>query len=345
MGRVKVSKLGEERNAPLRLQYTKRERAERRILTVRGEIATGRSQRGDEMVLPITFTAVALRYMEFLGYFAIYGALGFRFLVLRLNAVWAESNDSAGIATICESAQRSAARIGLIGAALLLLELTLSAIQNASKAHPGALDAALHPGPKILIQFALGVVALVAFAGALRSISGAWALAGIAGAGFVLRNVGNWRWTSLMNPLHEAGAALWLGTLFVLVVVGLPALLTCPLPRDRRGKLVAELVATFSPLALAGAGLMALTGVITSWTHLKRVSALWKTSYGVTLDVKLGVVALVVVMGAWNWRRIAPSLQAEETAAALRRSSTTELVFAAVVLLLTAILVLLPSPN
>jgi putative copper export protein len=82
-----------------------------------------------------------------------------------------------------------------------------------------------------------------------------------------------------------------------------------------------------------------------SWLHLKYVAALWTTSYGYTLIAKLGVVAVVVALGAWNWRRMTPKLSAEEAAHELRRSSAAELVFAGVVLLLTAVLVSLPGPK
>jgi putative copper export protein len=60
---------------------------------------------------------------------------------------------------------------------------------------------------------------------------------------------------------------------------------------------------------------------------------------------KLFVVAIVLGLGAWNWRRVGPSLGTEGGALKIRRSATMELGFAALVLLLTAILVSLPSPK
>jgi len=52
-----------------------------------------------------------------------------------------------------------------------------------------------------------------------------------------------------------------------------------------------------------------------------------------------------VILGAWNWRRIGPVLEAQPDSTSLRRLSIAELVFGAVVLLITAVLVLLPSPS
>ena len=55
--------------------------------------------------------------------------------------------------------------------------------------------------------------------------------------------------------------------------------------------MVADLVNAFSSLALVSAGVLATFGVITAWQHLHTLAALWTTPYGVTLIVKLLVVA------------------------------------------------------
>jgi putative copper export protein len=109
--------------------------------------------------------------------------------------------------------------------------------------------------------------------------------------------------------------------------------------------LVADLVNSFSPLALTAAALVALTGLTTAWMHLKRISSLWTTGYGMTLVVKLIFVLIVVVLGAWNWRRVRPSLGDLGTEETIKRSSTMELTFGAIVLICTAVLVTLPSPH
>jgi putative copper export protein len=113
----------------------------------------------------------------------------------------------------------------------------------------------------------------------------------------------------------------------------------------RRGPVVARLVNGFSPLALFGAGLLAAMGVITAWTHLKRLDALWTTPYGWALIAKLCVVATVVGFGALNWRKQKPKLGDEAGALSIRGSATIELVLGGVVLLITSVLVSLPSPR
>jgi putative copper export protein len=109
--------------------------------------------------------------------------------------------------------------------------------------------------------------------------------------------------------------------------------------------MVAELVNAFSPLALASTAVLALFGVITAWQHLHTLDALWTTPYGITLIVKLVMVAVVLALGAWNWRRQKPLLGSEAGALSLRRTATRELLAAGVVLVITSVLVSLPSPK
>jgi putative copper export protein len=176
-------------------------------------------------------------------------------------------------------------------------------------------------------------------------VHAAWIIAALAGIAFALRNITSGKWASLVNPLHETAASLWLGTLFVLVVAGLPAILRSTMSSERRGTLVADLIGDFSPVAIGASLLLVVTGVTTAWRHLKYVSALWTTPYGYAFDVKLVLVATVVALGAWNWRRMRPRLGAEQAAHDIRRSAKAELFFATLVLVVTGVLVSLPAPR
>ena len=100
-----------------------------------------------------------------------------------------------------------------------------------------------------------------------------------------------------------------------------------------------------APLALVAASIVAISGATTAWLHLKRISALWTTSYGIALVIKLLLVLTVALLGAWNWRRVRPSLGSEGTEHVIRKSATMELTFAALVLVATSVLVSLPSPR
>ena len=91
--------------------------------------------------------------------------------------------------------------------------------------------------------------------------------------------------------------------------------------------------------------MLVLFGVIIAWQHLHVLSNLWTTPYGITLIVKLCLVALVFALGTWNWRRQKPMLGSEDAALAIRRSATTEVAVAALVLAATAVLLSIPAPR
>jgi putative copper export protein len=95
----------------------------------------------------------------------------------------------------------------------------------------------------------------------------------------------------------------------------------------------------FSPIAIASVGTLLVTGVVASWIQLGSIGDLVGTAYGRLLTLKVGVVALVLYLGAVNWRRLTPHLGAEAGQAALHRNATRELMVAQVVLLITAVLV------
>lgn len=147
----------------------------------------------------------------------------------------------------------------------------------------------------------------------------------------------------IADTLHVVGAGGWLGSLLLLLLVGLPVALGLRL--TDRGPAVAALVNAFSPTALFFAGTAAATGVFSAWLHLGNVPALWESGYGRTLLLKLGVLSVVFGTGAYNWLKVKPSLGEESAAGRLRRSATVELAVGAVVLLVTAVLVATATPT
>ncbi|MDB4906078.1 MAG: copper resistance domain protein [Gemmatimonadetes bacterium] len=187
------------------------------------------------------------------------------------------------------------------------------------------------------------VLAVVGFALAWRGVRAGWPLAAFGVVVSPFRSLLTGRLGGIVNPAHVLFAGLWIGTLFVLVVIGLAPLMRAE-ARERRGALAADMVRGFSPLALASGGMVVLFGLITAWTHLGAVDALWTTPYGVMLIRKLIFVAAVFGLGAWNWKRQGPTLGSDEAARSIRKSSITELTVAFVVLLLTSVLVTMPAP-
>ena len=281
---------------------------------------------------------VLFQYVGFLASFWMLGAIGFRYGILRGGLRTPLTEPFANAAA-------DAAGIGLLGVGLGVVSLVEGLLKRAESKHQTIGAAFEAGGTTSLAQVALLAIMLVAFVLAWRRFAVGWPVAAVAGIAFALRSLLAGKLAGMVNPLHILGASLWLGTLFVLVVCGLGQMLRSTVPAGDREQAVAEMVHRFSVVGLGGSALLGITGLITGWTHLNPFSALWTTPYGYALIAKLCVVAIVVGLGAWNWRRVGPSLGTDGGALKIRRSASTELVFAAVVLLLTAILVSVPSPK
>jgi putative copper export protein len=295
----------------------------------------------------VTASGLLLEYAGFLGYFGVFGPLGFRWLVVpRTSARQTELAMSDGsLDAALGAAEIGAARIGIFGALFMLLNLVLGVAGRAANKGTSFVATFNAGGTRYIVPLVFSLLFLVLFAIAMKRVRAAWILAGLAGIAFAFQNITSGKWASLVNPIHEVAASLWIGTLFVVVVAGLSAILRSALSSDRRGALVADLISDFSPVAIGASSLLVITGITTAWRHLKFVAALWTTSYGYALDIKLFFVLIVLLLGAWNWRRMRPRLGAESAAHEIRRSAKFELFFAGVVLLITGVLVSLPSPR
>ncbi|MFN2317748.1 MAG: copper resistance CopC/CopD family protein [Gemmatimonadales bacterium] len=140
--------------------------------------------------------------------------------------------------------------------------------------------------------------------------------------------------------VHVLAAGGWIGGLAVLLLVGLPVIYRQP--AQDRGPLVARLVQAFSPPALLLGGVVVGTGLVAAWLHLGSLGALWSSSYGQTLAIKLALVAVLFALGGLNFLRVRPTLGTDTGTATLRRSARAELAVGLVVLVVTAILVALP---
>jgi putative copper export protein len=295
----------------------------------------------------ITWSEPAREFVGFVAQFLAVGAVGFRFAALG-RLLGAPASASVPDAALTEGdvyrhAARRAATLGLLGAFMQAVMLWESLPAAASRAH-------LTVGQALTSNFQIGApvwllaIALIGFALASGGKLAGWWLAilGVVAGPLVPLFLG--KWLSLVNPLHRLMAGFWIGTLFVLVLAGLGTVLRDERSKERRGQMAADMVNGFSPMALACAAVLVLSGITTAWRHLTPFSSLWTTAYGWTLIVKLCLVAGVFALGAWNWKRQRPQLGTEGGAVAIRRSARAELTVATCVLVATAILLSLPSP-
>jgi putative copper export protein len=286
------------------------------------------------------------RAFSFVGLLVLIGATTFRMLVLP-RAVEINTEIRARM-------ERRAAVLGLCASVLVILS-ALARINLESEmmsAMPdmqtmSMMDMAMHTrwGLALRLELAAALVALVSFGLAVRRLRGAWLVATISAIVLAVtpalagHAAASPRFTSLMiasDFLHVLGASSWLGSLFAVLIVAVPV--SFALHGAERWSSVASLVNSFSPLALASASVVVVSGLVASWVHLEHLSALWQTAYGQTLLIKLALVATTLMVGAYNFRRVQPQLVSEEGTARLRRSASVELLLGFLIIVVTGFL-------
>jgi putative copper export protein len=133
------------------------------------------------------------------------------------------------------------------------------------------------------------------------------------------------------HAIHLLGAGLWLGSLATIVLLGGP-----------RGPLLRR----FTPLALAGAAMVVMAGLVAAVEYVGQVSNLWGTAYGRALLLKLAGFSGVLACGYLNWRRWGRGSPAAVDVARDRadRLAIVESALALAVVLVTAVLTELEQP-
>jgi len=283
-------------------------------------------------------TEAFFQLVQFVGYFLAIGAVGFRFGIVR---------QIRGMSEEAKSILRAdnAALLGVFGIILLALSYLGAPYIDPLTHHKAFVESLPKNRPQFEFRMTMLAFALGGFLLVRAASSVGWTLAAIGILLAALQPVYTGKFGSKVNAVHISAASTWLGTLLVLMLIGIRGVTRSSTSGTQRAELVADLVGSFSPLALVASAIVAITGATTAWLHLKRISSLWTTSYGMALDVKLILVLIVVMLGAWNWRRVRPSLGAEGSEQTIRRSARMELTFAALVLIVTSVLVSLPSPR
>ena len=113
----------------------------------------------------------------------------------------------------------------------------------------------------------------------------------------------------LADWLHLMAAALWVGGMLYITTTYLPVLTRKPVA-ERAHSLV-TLIPYFSPLALAGVAIMAVTGPFSATIHLNSWVQLFTTAYGRALTVKILLVGALMTTSAIHVLLIRPRLKRE----------------------------------
>jgi len=112
---------------------------------------------------------------------------------------------------------------------------------------------------------------------------------------------GLWSLANLVNTVHLASMAIWGGAVIVYALFVLPELL-----RKRDVRRIRTTVLRLSSLATVALVLVILSGLFNTWRQLEQPSDLWTSEYGRILLIKLGLVAIMMTIGALNRFRWVP---------------------------------------
>jgi copper transport protein len=107
-----------------------------------------------------------------------------------------------------------------------------------------------------------------------------------------------------VDSLHLVSGSVWVGGLIGLLV------LWRALPAGRRVAGLAVVVPRFSTVALPAVLALLSAGTVATIIHMPAVNALWKTSYGQAILVKVGLLSAAVLFAATNRLRSKPRLVA-----------------------------------
>ncbi len=155
-----------------------------------------------------------------------------------------------------------------------------------------------------------------------------------------------------LDVVHVAATALWIGGM-VALLLAVPAA-TRRLDPPVRTRLLAGVLARFSPIALWSVVALAVSGGVQAAIHLDwSLSPFADTGFGRSLLVKIGLFAILVGLGATQRRRIIPALRSHAAGGEapggagvlLRRALRAEVVLLCGVLAATAVLVGSPPPR
>jgi copper transport protein len=139
--------------------------------------------------------------------------------------------------------------------------------------------------------------------------------------------------------VHVLAASAWIGGLAFLLLALWRA-------GGERWPLAARAVPRFSALAVVSVAALLLAGVVNGYLEVRSWSALWETTYGRLLLVKVALVLPVLALGAFNNRVSVPRLRAGVASALERRrflrSTAAELSLVVAIVGVTAVLVAEP---
>src|SRR6266566_234666 len=113
----------------------------------------------------------------------------------------------------------------------------------------------------------------------------------------------------VVDWLHLVAAALWVGGMLYIATSYLPVLRSSPIAE--RARSLVTVLSYYSPWALVGVGIMAVTGPLSATIELSSWEQLFATAYGRTLVVKVLLVGALLLTSAVHVLLLRPRLKKE----------------------------------
>ena len=113
----------------------------------------------------------------------------------------------------------------------------------------------------------------------------------------------------LIDWFHLIAASLWVGGMLYIATIYLPILRKKSIAE--RVQSIVTLLAHFSPLAITGVVLMAITGPFSATIHLNSWEQLFSTAYGRALSVKIVLVGVLLITSGIHVLFLRPRLAKE----------------------------------
>lgn len=200
----------------------------------------------------------------------------------------------------------------------------VDAVMTATSTTPGALEVA-RIALAVLALWALGLARRPALAALFATV--AVLITGASGHSAVILPY----WTIPAKAIHLLGAALWLGGLLWIVSA------------ERHGERYVEGTRRVSSLALLSVMIVVASGIVQSALFLPSVRALYESTYGRLVLLKVAGLIVLLFFGAYH-RRIVPRMETTIARRQLRRSVRVEIGVMVVVAALGGLLATVAPP-
>ena len=109
------------------------------------------------------------------------------------------------------------------------------------------------------------------------------------------------------DVLHVLAASVWVGGIACLLFA-LPAA-TRQLAVPNRSRLLLATLVRFSPMALAAVIVIAITGVVQAYIDVRTFSALFHSTYGALIIIKIILLLVLIGLGWVNRERVIPAFK------------------------------------